>query len=85
MHILVAVIKVSKIFCLFSCYVFCLMNVCFCFCAPNSHLFREAPAEAAARECAEETMGVLGTKDHLLQSLRNYEQNNVFKVSTVAD
>ena len=62
------------------------MCVCVCvFHTPNSHLFKETPAEAAARECAEETMGVLGTKDHLLQSVRHYEENNVFKVSTVAD
>ncbi len=41
---------------------------------------RETPAETAARECFEESLGVFGTMDHLLLSLRNYEENNVFKV-----
>ena len=43
-------------------------------------LCRETPAETAARECFEESLGVFGTVDHLLQSLRKYEDNNVFKV-----
>ena len=85
MHILVAVINCQDVLLV---WLSSLPHVCVCFFhACNSHLFKEkeTPAEAAARECAEETMGVLGTKDHLLQSLREYEENNVFKVSTVAD
>ena len=60
--------------------------VCMCvfLCISYSPFFKETPAEAAARECAEETMGVLGTKEYLLKSLRDYQRNNVFKVSTVA-
>ena len=46
----------------------------------SRHIFRESPAQTAARECYEETMGVIGSSDHLLTSLRNYSENNVFKV-----
>jgi 8-oxo-dGTP pyrophosphatase MutT (NUDIX family) len=42
--------------------------------------FRETPSVTAARECYEETLGVIGSSDHLLKSLRNYKVNNAFKV-----
>lgn len=42
--------------------------------------YRESPRETASRECAEETFGVLGGSQHLLQLLKDYQSNNVFKV-----
>ena len=41
----------------------------------------ERPNMTAARECYEETLGVLGQTDHLLSLLENREGNNVFQVS----
>ncbi len=43
---------------------------------------RETPAQTAARECFEESLGIFGSSDHLLHSLRNYKENNVFKVQS---
>ena len=40
----------------------------------------ETPSETAARECYEETLGVLGTSKNLLESLRSYTETNAFKV-----
>jgi hypothetical protein len=41
---------------------------------------RERPRHTAARECAEETFGLLGRQDKLFQMLGDYKANNVFKV-----
>ena len=41
---------------------------------------REYPRETAARECSEETLGVLGDSRYLLLMLEDYKTNNVFKV-----
>ena len=41
---------------------------------------RERPKATAARECYEETLGVLGDKQTLVDMLVNYEGNNIFKV-----
>lgn len=43
-------------------------------------LCRERPKGTAARECYEETLGVLGDKQSLTELLTNYEDNNSFKV-----
>ena len=43
----------------------------------------ETPAETAARECYEETLGVLGTSKDLLESLRSYTITNTFKVRCI--
>ena len=55
----------------------------------HSHMFqrerlslRESPAETAARECCEETMGMFGDTATLLANIRDYKTNNVFKVVT---
>ena len=45
---------------------------------------REKPRHAAARECYEETLGVLGSASDLAAALKNFEENNVFKVPTQA-
>ena len=42
---------------------------------------RERAKYTAARECYEETLGILGKTRHLVSMLENYEENNVFKVS----
>lgn len=42
--------------------------------------FREKPRHAAARECYEETLGVLGSASDLAAALKSFEENNVFKV-----
>ena len=41
---------------------------------------REKPRHAAARECYEETLGVLGSASDLAAALKSFEENNVFKV-----
>ena len=41
----------------------------------------ERPSGTAARECYEETLGVLGQTEQLLSLLENREGNNVFQVS----
>ena len=41
---------------------------------------REKPCHAAARECNEETLGVLGSASDLAAALKDFEENNVFKV-----
>ena len=43
--------------------------------------FSEWPRYTAARECYEETLGVLGEADHLASLLNNCAENNVFEVS----
>ena len=43
----------------------------------------ERPRYTAARECYEETLGVLGQTDHLVSLLENSEQHNVFEVSNL--
>lgn len=43
---------------------------------------REKPRHAAARECYEETLGVLGSASDLAAALKKFEENNVFKVSS---
>ena len=45
-----------------------------------SDIRNETPSETAARECYEETLGVLGTSKDLLESLRSYTETNAFKV-----
>ena len=44
------------------------------------HLYRERAKYTAARECYEETFGILGKTKHLVSMLENYKENNVFKV-----
>ena len=41
---------------------------------------REQPRYTAARECYEETLGVLGKTKHLMGALENFAENNAFKV-----
>ena len=48
--------------------------MCACVCV------REKPSFTAARECCEETLGVLGSKEELKAALKSYEANNAFKV-----
>ena len=52
-----------------------------------SHLWcllcREYPKQTAARECYEETLGVLGDKKSLTEMLTNFKENNSFKVCVV--
>ena len=45
-------------------------------------VFSERPRYTAARECYEETLGILGETDHLASLLDNCVENNVFEVST---
>ena len=48
----------------------------------HMHMYcSERPGRTAARECFEETLGVLGQTDHLLSLLEKKEENNVFQVS----
>ena len=42
---------------------------------------REKPRLTAARECEEETLGVLGGEEELYKLLGDYKNNHVFKVS----
>ncbi len=44
--------------------------------------FREKPRFTAARECWEETCGILGSIRHLAASLQDFATNNAFKVVT---
>ena len=46
-------------------------------------LFREHPRLTAARECYEETLGILGTSEELAASLSDFKTNNCFKVISV--
>lgn len=41
---------------------------------------RERARQTAARECYEETLGILGSALVLQQQLEDYKTNNVFKV-----
>ncbi len=43
-------------------------------------LSREKPRQTAARECFEETLGVLGDAKELFEKLGKYKENHVFKV-----
>lgn len=43
-------------------------------------LFREHPRLTAARECYEETLGILGTSEELATALSDFKTNNCFKV-----
>ena len=43
---------------------------------------REVPRYTAARECCEETLGVLGRTKHLMECLEDFCTNNAFKVCT---
>ena len=45
-----------------------------------SSLRRERPRTTAARECYEETLGILGTSAELATALRDFKTNNCFKV-----
>ena len=45
---------------------------------PPSH--REYARHTAARECFEETLGIMGTSQALCMVLEDYKTNNVFKV-----
>ena len=45
-------------------------------------VFSERPRYTAARECYEETLGILGETDHLASLLDNCVENNVFEVCT---
>lgn len=43
---------------------------------------REKPRYTAARECFEETLGILGTTEELAEALKDFKTNNCFKVYT---
>ena len=42
--------------------------------------YRERARYTAARECCEETLGILGSKRSLVTQLEDYKTNNAFKV-----
>ena len=50
------------------------VSVCLC-------CISERPRYTAARECYEETLGILGDTDHLASLLGSFAENNVFEVS----
>ena len=52
--------------------------VCVCVCVCG---FSEQSRYTAARECYEETLGILGETDHLASLLDNCAENNVYEVS----
>ena len=58
----------------YVCHIGCLPIMC----------YSEQPRYTAARECFEETLGVLGGTDHLASLLENCQLNNVFEVSASA-
>ena len=43
-------------------------------------VIRERPRNTAARECYEETLGVVGRERELYERLGDYKRNHVFKV-----
>ena len=57
--------------------------MCNCVCVRMCVLtvFSERPRYTAARECYEETLGILGETDHLASLLDNCAENNVFEVN----
>ena len=46
-------------------------------------MYREKPRHAAARECFEETLGILGSASDLATALKSFVENNAFKVCTL--
>lgn len=65
------------------CYVDCLFEAVFTNNIVYVCGFSERPRYTAARECFEETLGILGETDHLASLLDNRTENNVFEVSTM--
>ena len=55
-------------------------QLCVCNANYSCDHFREKPRQTAARESEEETLGVVGDEKSLQQMLRNYQENNAFKV-----
>ena len=56
--------------------VLCVVELCFCACSFK----REWPRYTAARECCEETLGILGSTSELAAALKDFKANNCFKV-----
>lgn len=53
-------------------YVVCMGHLC--------RSWSEGPHLTAARECYEETLGILGTVKQLADALKDFKTNNCFKV-----
>ena len=45
----------------------------------------EKPRHTAARECYEETFGILGSASSLSAALKDFITNNAFKVNAIAE
>jgi len=67
--------------CLFG-HVCMLFSRSVCFVSRKVCVIRERPRHTAARECDEETLGVVGREKELYQRLGEYKRNHVFKVSS---